>query len=243
MGSFGMNACGRVKQPAWRLCLTGCYGGQRYEDFMRIFAPKAAADSMLALHATVLNNLGCLLGPSKGEPRRAAATLQQAVRRQMANAASEANATLARQLFAKVDTDGSGLADEGEIAALSSRLGKPLQAKQLAEAMAQMDGDGSGEVTPATALWLAHSHALVCTRVRIRARTFAPACTFAHFAHISHTIESYKMMGLSHLQVDVDEFVEWFGREKALDIVVTHLNLSGARDPPIDPYDVVSFGG
>ena len=83
MGSFGMNACGRVKQPAWRLCLTGCYGGQRYEDFMRIFAPKAAADSMLALHATVLNNLGCLLGPSKGEPRRAAATLQQAVRRRM----------------------------------------------------------------------------------------------------------------------------------------------------------------
>lgn len=102
---------------------------------------------MAALHGTVLNNLGCLLGSeAKAEPRRAAELLAQGVRRQQANAGSASNETLARQLFAKVDTDGSGGIEEPEIAALSARLGRPLRAKQLAEAMAQMDADGSGEV-------------------------------------------------------------------------------------------------
>lgn len=51
-----------------------------------------------------------------------------------------------KQLFSKIDEDGSGLLDRDEVAALSEQLGAPLTKVKLDAAMADMDEDGSGEV-------------------------------------------------------------------------------------------------
>jgi calmodulin len=52
----------------------------------------------------------------------------------------------ARQLFHEIDADGGGTLDRDEIQQLAKRLGKRVSGKALAEAMQEMDADGSGEI-------------------------------------------------------------------------------------------------
>lgn len=52
----------------------------------------------------------------------------------------------ARAIFAELDADGGGTLDQREVAAMAERLGAPLRKRELEEAMAAMDEDGSGEV-------------------------------------------------------------------------------------------------
>ena len=68
------------------------------------------------------------------------------------------------QLFAYIDTDGSGTLERGEIAEMSKELGCDLTERELDLAMAEMDEDGSGgvdieefsawSVTPRLPRWL-----------------------------------------------------------------------------------------
>lgn len=51
-----------------------------------------------------------------------------------------------RKIFDEFDADNSGALDESEIATMCAKMGKKLSKKGLAAAMADMDGDGSGEV-------------------------------------------------------------------------------------------------
>jgi len=52
----------------------------------------------------------------------------------------------ARELFKKIDADGSGSLDKSEIEALTIKLGKRLQGKELDSTFAEMDTDGDGDV-------------------------------------------------------------------------------------------------
>jgi calmodulin len=51
-----------------------------------------------------------------------------------------------RRLFNQLDVDRNGTLDEHELVALAAAGGKKLSRRQLAEAMAEMDADGSGSV-------------------------------------------------------------------------------------------------
>ena len=51
-----------------------------------------------------------------------------------------------RRLFTQLDVDGSGTLDENEVVALAAAGGKKMSRRQLADAMREMDEDGSGEV-------------------------------------------------------------------------------------------------
>jgi Ca2+-binding EF-hand superfamily protein/serine/threonine protein phosphatase PrpC len=64
---------------------------------------------------------------------------------------------MAKQLFDQVDANGDGLLDAAEISSLATRLGRKLSEAELAEAMAEMDGDGDGSVNMEewTAWWTA----------------------------------------------------------------------------------------
>eukprot|EP01052_Picozoa_sp_SAG31_P047712 SAG31_NODE_9673_length_1243_cov_1.499126_1_plen_250_part_00 len=52
----------------------------------------------------------------------------------------------ARKLFAEVDADQSGLLDAEEMAALATKMGIDLSPEQLAQVMATIDSDNSGQV-------------------------------------------------------------------------------------------------
>ena len=52
--------------------------------------------------------------------------------------------TFAWCLFQEADADGSGGLDKGELKALARKLGYPLSAKELDDAMSEMDSDGGG---------------------------------------------------------------------------------------------------
>ena len=51
-----------------------------------------------------------------------------------------------RRLFEELDVDGNGTLDTSEVVALAAAGGKKLTRRQLEEAMADMDKDGSGNV-------------------------------------------------------------------------------------------------
>ena len=51
-----------------------------------------------------------------------------------------------RRLFNQLDVDRNGTLDEHELVSLAAAGGKKLSRRQLAEAMAEMDADGSGSV-------------------------------------------------------------------------------------------------
>ena len=68
------------------------------------------------------------------------------IRRRAAVRVSETDPELLADLFNKIDIDGSGELERGEIAQMSAELGRPLSDKELDAAMRSMDADGSGEV-------------------------------------------------------------------------------------------------
>ena len=54
--------------------------------------------------------------------------------------------SMAREIFDKIDVDGSGSITSDELALLSRKSGKPIQGEALVKVMAELDVDGSGEV-------------------------------------------------------------------------------------------------
>ncbi len=93
------------------------------------------------------------LGPKGVDWAEAATRLANACHHQArVEAARTANETpeqaekRVRAIFMDLDSDGGGTLDEREVAAMAERLGAPLRKKELKEAMAAMDEDGSGEV-------------------------------------------------------------------------------------------------
>ena len=72
------------------------------------------------------------------------------IRRRAAVRVSETDPELLADLFNKIDIDGSGELERGEIAQMSAELGRPLSDKELDAAMRSMDADGSGSI------WIPH---------------------------------------------------------------------------------------
>eukprot|EP01047_Picozoa_sp_COSAG01_P068422 COSAG01_NODE_9886_length_2311_cov_6.124322_1_plen_487_part_00 len=63
-----------------------------------------------------------------------------------ASTTAEQLTRMAREIFDKIDVDGSGSITGDELAVLAGRLGKPLKGDQLEAAMAELDTDQSGDV-------------------------------------------------------------------------------------------------
>jgi len=53
---------------------------------------------------------------------------------------------MAREIFDKIDVDGSGSITADELALLARRAGRPIEGAALVKAMQELDADGSGEV-------------------------------------------------------------------------------------------------
>jgi len=54
--------------------------------------------------------------------------------------------TMAREIFEKIDVDGSGSITADELALLARRAGRPIEGPALVKTMQELDADGSGEV-------------------------------------------------------------------------------------------------
>ena len=54
--------------------------------------------------------------------------------------------TMAREIFDKIDVDGSGTITADELALLARRAGRPIEGAALVKTMQELDKDGSGEV-------------------------------------------------------------------------------------------------
>ena len=54
--------------------------------------------------------------------------------------------SMAREIFDKIDVDGSGSITADELALLSRKSGKPIEGEALKKVMLELDADGSGEV-------------------------------------------------------------------------------------------------